>query len=439
MPEEFEVVDGQQRLSAIWEFLDGELKLPPKIAEKYGGPTYDDLPDAVSDAFDDFEIEYDEITSADEEELKEFFQRLQEGLPLTSSEKLNAVHSKLRDYCVKLAKHKFFSETTVVRDKRYAFFDIVAKVMTLEIEGLDGGLRYEDVKNVFDSNANFSGRSAVARRVSQALTMLHEAFQKSTNMLRNRTIVQSIISLSCRLLDAGMKPAHSKVLCKFVGEFLIELNRQVELGVSATDPDYLAFQRTVNANVKSGPRTRQNILIRKLFSFDPTFYDKLSSLDTAACGITASNQATAQRIRDLVADINEEYGAKFGKDLFKPTNKTTKALTSLGKPVDNYDKYKTFVEHLYFLFRESTGTRLEGILPESFADVNDLRTMLQHDVDHGKAAKVRSKRRKLGLAFMKYAGATNPKTVDPQRFVVIQSNLVNALEADLRVLRNKYS
>ena len=63
---------------------------------KFGGRYYRELPDAISDRLDDYEIEYDEITNATDEELKEFFQRLQEGLPLTSSEKLNAVDSKLR-------------------------------------------------------------------------------------------------------------------------------------------------------------------------------------------------------------------------------------------------------------------------------------------------------------------------------------------------------
>jgi hypothetical protein len=87
-PDEFDVVDGQQRLTAIWEFMDGELNLSSEQAAKFGGVNYTGLPEILSDAFDDYEIEYDEITNATDPEVKEFFQRLQEGLPLTSSEKL---------------------------------------------------------------------------------------------------------------------------------------------------------------------------------------------------------------------------------------------------------------------------------------------------------------------------------------------------------------
>jgi len=94
-PEEFEVLDGQQRLTTIFEFFDDELPLSPSSAEEFGAELYTNLPSDVSDKFDDFEIEYDEIEDASEDEQREFFQRLQEGLPLTSSEKLNSAHSNL--------------------------------------------------------------------------------------------------------------------------------------------------------------------------------------------------------------------------------------------------------------------------------------------------------------------------------------------------------
>jgi len=103
-PESYEVVDGQQRLVAIFEFLDNDLALADDSAKEFGGPVYDDLPDKRKDAFDDYEIEFDLIEDASEEEVKRFFQRLQEGLPLTSSEKLNSVHSKLRDFLMKQTK-----------------------------------------------------------------------------------------------------------------------------------------------------------------------------------------------------------------------------------------------------------------------------------------------------------------------------------------------
>lgn len=435
-PEEFEVVDGQQRLTTIWEFFDGDLKLSKASAQKFGADSYSDLSDTLSDAFDDYEIQYDEIVDATDEELKQFFQRLQEGLPLTSSEKLNSVHSKLRDFCARLAKHKFFSDTTRVANKRYAFFDMCAKVTTLEIEGLDAGLRYDDIQPVFKSNSGFSGQSAVAKRIKKALDLLNSSLPSPYSYFRNRTLVQSFVTLTCHLLHSGFDAKKGESLRRFSDHFLSELGKQVELGQQASDPDYLAFQRTVNANVRSGPKTRQEILMRKLFRFDPTFFSTLSQTAEMTLGVKRDIKATAKAIRDLISDINDQYSGVHGRDLFKATNKTAKALTGLGDAVHDSNDYTKFIDNLYFVFRESTGQRLATI-PDSFADANDLRTMVQHDVDHGKAGKAAAKRRKLGKVFKKYAGTTTSHTtLDPGLFPLCQSNILAALASDLRNLQS---
>jgi len=161
--DQYLVEDGQQRLLAIFEFCSNELPLAAESVKRFGGPLYRDLPQRIADSFDDFEIDFDVIENASDEELKEFFQRLQAGLPLTSSEKLNAVHSKLRDYCRLLSKHSFFKETVAIPDTRYSHFDIAAKVATIEIEGLETGLRFEDIKDVFEAQSNFSPTSAVGK------------------------------------------------------------------------------------------------------------------------------------------------------------------------------------------------------------------------------------------------------------------------------------
>ena len=111
-PEEYDVVDGQQRLSAIFDFFDNELLLSDASAKEFGGGVYKALPDKVIDAFDDYEIVFDEIVDATEEEVKQLFQRLQDGLPLTSSEKLNSVHSRLRDFVRAQTKHPLFKKVS---------------------------------------------------------------------------------------------------------------------------------------------------------------------------------------------------------------------------------------------------------------------------------------------------------------------------------------
>src|SRR6202012_566449 len=133
-PEEFDVVDGQQRLMAIFEFFEGTLHLSDESAARFGGKNYQELSDTMTDHFDDFEIEYDEITEGSDEELQLFFQRLQEGMNLTSAERLNSVASNLTKFCRSpLAKHTFFLDKVSIRDTRMAYFDIASKAAAIEI------------------------------------------------------------------------------------------------------------------------------------------------------------------------------------------------------------------------------------------------------------------------------------------------------------------
>jgi uncharacterized protein DUF262 len=432
--ENFLVEDGQQRLTAIWEFFSNDLSLSAESAKKFGGRLYRELPRAVADSFDDFEINFDVISEATDADLKEFFQRLQEGMPLTSSEKLNAVPGKLTDYCRSAAKHPFFTKVVAIPNTRYAHFDILTKVAAIEIEGLDVGLRLDDIRDVFMSQSSFSAASATGKRIKEALDVLKKAFKGKGSILRTRTIVQSLVTLTCKIVATGRSSGHEAQLRKFFETFMAELAEQVEMGQSATDSDYVTFQRSVSANVKGGAKTRQEILLRKLFRIAPDLAEVFDPSVIAESGVTGRITEVGRSVGELVGQINGGYSAKKGEDLFKATNRTTQALLRIGRPAKDLEAYKDLIDDLYFLFRESAGTRLDDARPASFNHVNDLRTDLRHDVDHGDAKKVRAKRRKAGDTFVLYGGTGTPDTIEPIKFSLVQANLLGGIEGDLRAL-----
>ena len=171
---DYEVVDGQQRLATIFEFLEGDLTLSDESAEEFGGSTYDSLPEELSDEFDDYELDFDEISDASEDNIQEFFQRLQLGMRLNSAERLNAVPGKLTSFCRSKAKTKFFKDKVRVKNKRYAHFDILSKAAAIEIDGMDTSLRISDLAEKFEANAGFSLSSQNAKRLTLAIEFLNE-------------------------------------------------------------------------------------------------------------------------------------------------------------------------------------------------------------------------------------------------------------------------
>lgn len=257
-PDEFDVVDGQQRLSTIWEFFDGTLHLSGESAKKFGGETYSDLPDNVTDAFDDFEIQYDVITDATDDDIQDFFQRLQAGKTLTSAEKLNSVNSNLTRFARKLSDHNFFTKKVAIKNTRKAYFDIAFKVAALEIEGFDFRLRYEDLKDLADSQAGFSEKSQAAQRLINTLDYLDRVFPDRNPVLRNRSTIQSFITLTASVVAGNRTDGTESQMREFFESFSSQLARQNELGTHATEAPYLEYQRTLSANVKTGPKDRRN-------------------------------------------------------------------------------------------------------------------------------------------------------------------------------------
>lgn len=436
---EYEVVDGQQRLAAIYSFLDGELQLPASSEVEYGGRTYSDLSETYSDAFDDFEIDIDEIEDASDDEIRDFFQRLQEGFPLSSSEKLNSVNSKLRNFAKQITGHKFFTIIVPFKNTRYAHFDVAAKSLAIEIEGLDAGLRYDDLKTTYETNKAFSTTSKVAKRIMKSLDFLSLAIPPHAAILRSRSLTQSMITLACRLMENGATDSDANAFGRFAEKFASDLSRQVELGHDATDPGMLQFQRTINANVRTGPKTRHTILLRKLFEYDPHFTEHFDTLAIKLSGTDKEINRLASSIQILVADINTAESSLNGADMFKATNKTVKAINIISKPAENYEEYKVLIENLYFLFWEGPGSKLDGAEPTSFKDINSLRTALEHDVDHGAQGKVKKKNKDLGKVFHSYSGVTSPVVAAPELFPIVHVKLLGKLESDLMTMKKGYA
>src|SRR5687768_11676755 len=145
----FEFVDGQQRLTAIWEFYDNTLELSEATAKKYGGRFYKNLPDLVTDEIDDFELDIEEIQDADDGALEELFQRLQLGTPLNSPERLNAITGDMHDFVKKVSRHAFFAKTIAVNDTRFAHFDIAGKWVFVELRGIQPQMRFLQLESLF--------------------------------------------------------------------------------------------------------------------------------------------------------------------------------------------------------------------------------------------------------------------------------------------------
>ena len=107
-PDRYGVVDGQQRLRAIWSFFDGEFTLPKNAEDIDGIPvkgcSYETLNDDLQIRFDSYPIDVVILEDTDEDEVREMFLRLQNGTSLKAQEKRNSMVGAMREFVRSLRK-----------------------------------------------------------------------------------------------------------------------------------------------------------------------------------------------------------------------------------------------------------------------------------------------------------------------------------------------
>lgn len=130
----YEVVDGQQRLRAIWEFSDGAYSLSKELepvgAAQVAGKFYNDLSVRLRKQINGFRIVVAYVKGAREPEISRLFSRMQMGVRLNPAELRNAVQTPLRHAIDGIAReHKFFRESRI-QAGRFRHQDYMAHAFT---------------------------------------------------------------------------------------------------------------------------------------------------------------------------------------------------------------------------------------------------------------------------------------------------------------------
>ncbi len=133
----FEVVDGQQRLRAIWEYKDNDYSLGKNVVignDDLSNMLYKELPKNIQKAFLNYIVVVTEILKSDAGEVNELFTRLQKGVSLNPPELRHALESSIGNYISDFAekqKLKFFGKDCKIEDKRFKHQDYIDHVVAL--------------------------------------------------------------------------------------------------------------------------------------------------------------------------------------------------------------------------------------------------------------------------------------------------------------------
>ena len=134
----YAVIDGKQRLLALWAFLSNRLPLASEFvyfedpSYEAGGLTYDELLahyPLLRARFDDFDVPVVLVEADEDDFIEQLFARLNVQVALTSPERRNAFGGPVPYIIRKIAVSPYFREAARIRNDRLQHFDLAAKFL----------------------------------------------------------------------------------------------------------------------------------------------------------------------------------------------------------------------------------------------------------------------------------------------------------------------
>ena len=186
----FDVIDGKQRLTAIWRFASNDFRLLrnsphfPSLGD-LGGKCWDELPQKAQDKLQFSHITVSNIEEATQEEVQELFLRLQRGEPLNAAERRNAMTGPVRNFVADiLAKHRFWSKTCI-RSARFGLAEHSAIMLALALGEGPVGLKGADLQDLYEI-PDFDPEGEAAQRTLSILDQLCTIAEYSPKAIRTR-------------------------------------------------------------------------------------------------------------------------------------------------------------------------------------------------------------------------------------------------------------
>lgn len=229
------IVDGQQRINAITEYINCDFALDEKyllddsIKEKYGKKYFKDLPDDGKNIIWSYNISYVDIdSSCTLEDIKQMFFRLNlTNYNLNPQEKRNSTDSVFGDKCVALSNMDFWKTKKVFSSndaKRMKDVEYCCSIYILSKEGIVDQTNGKKINDYYDDyKDDFDEDDSLYTRITSAMDIIESLTDKSTiSFISKKAQMYTLFSVAFKMIDENVE-INNSVFEKFK-QFVITYN-----------------------------------------------------------------------------------------------------------------------------------------------------------------------------------------------------------------------
>ena len=239
----YDIVDGQQRIDAIFSFSegafplldpssDGGFRFPNFVKNDsciWGGKRFNELSEELKDKLKSQEVVIYEITTSNENEIRDLFIRLQGGTPLTPQDKRDSWPGNFTEFVLRIGGktgvdkwygHNLFKEVAKLGNesrRRQLVAQIFMLFFSVRNEKKFCDLKSLNIDEFYHAHVDFDETSNEAKRFEEICQTLYKAFRGKPKVVGHHLI--HLFLMTDQLLDEYVRGTWESYLAEKLNIF----------------------------------------------------------------------------------------------------------------------------------------------------------------------------------------------------------------------------
>ena len=278
----YAIVDGKQRLTTIWGYLDDAFPLAADFRIEPGH-----LPDLPAEAvtpvgalrFSQLDPHWQRVLTgtflsvvlirdAREADIEDLFSRLNNGEALNAAERRNALGGDMVRLIREVARRPFFTDRLAFSNARHQHFDLVVRLLAVEVahrRGASGipdlGARALDALVRDHRQLSDADRAMILERIDAQLAVASQVFSHADPLLGSPAQALLHYLYAGAILGSVPSERESSELRAFLGAFHRARSADLERPEDARDAALAAFSKLMRHGVNEPRNLEQRLAI----------------------------------------------------------------------------------------------------------------------------------------------------------------------------------